>query len=102
MTYSAHSARRERHDALFRTHHDAVWRYAVRRVGIDRAEDVVSETFLVAWRRLEAMSEHEQAWLIGVAHRVVANQHRGATRQAWLGLRLAGQAAAATPRSRTR
>lgn len=91
MTDPDHTARRERHDALFRIHHDAVWRYAVRRVGVDRAEDVVSETFLVAWRRLETMSEHEQAWLIGVARRVVANQHRSVNRQAGLVARLAGQ-----------
>src|SRR6478609_1608072 len=81
--------RRARHDALFAEHHDAVWRYAVRRVGDAAAEDVVAETFLVAWRRLDAVSEHERAWLLSVARRVVANHRRGQRRRAQLAVRLA-------------
>jgi RNA polymerase sigma factor (sigma-70 family) len=81
--------RRARHDALFAEHHDAVWRYAVRRVGDAAAEDVVAETFLVAWRRLDAVSEHERTWLLSVARRVVANHRRGQQRRARLTVRLA-------------
>jgi RNA polymerase sigma-70 factor (ECF subfamily) len=73
---------KRRHDALFAAHHDAVWRYAVRRVGDAGAEDVVAETFLVAWRRIDAVPEHELAWLLGVARRVIANQRRGQRRRA--------------------
>lgn len=86
--------RRARHDALFAAHHDAVWRYAVRRVGEDAADDVVAETFLVAWRRLDAISEHEQSWLFSVARKVVANQRRGGRRRATLTARLAQESAA--------
>jgi RNA polymerase sigma-70 factor, ECF subfamily len=73
---------KRRHDALFAAHHDAVWRYAVRRVGDAGAEDVVAETFLVAWRRIDAVPEHELAWLLGVARKVIANQRRGQRRRA--------------------
>jgi len=75
---------KRRHDALFAAHHDAVWRYAVRRVGDAGAEDVVAETFLVAWRRIGAVPEHELAWLLGVARKVIANQRRGQRRHASL------------------
>jgi RNA polymerase sigma-70 factor (ECF subfamily) len=81
--------RRARHDALFAAHHDAVWRYAVRRTGYGPAEDVVAETFLVAWRRIDAVPDHELAWLLGVARKVIANQLRGQRRQASLSVRLA-------------
>jgi RNA polymerase sigma factor (sigma-70 family) len=73
---------KRRHDALFAAHHDAVWRFAVRRIGEDGAEDVVAETFLVAWRRLDAVPEQELAWLLGVARKVIANQRRGQRRHA--------------------
>ncbi len=79
----------ERHDALFAAHHDAVWRYAVRRVGAEVAEDIVAETFLIAWRRIEVVPAHELPWLLGVARKVIANQRRGERRRAQLTLRLA-------------
>ena len=46
---------RERFEELFRQHYGAVVRYAVRRVGPDGAHEIVSETFLTAWRRLDSM-----------------------------------------------
>jgi RNA polymerase sigma-70 factor, ECF subfamily len=57
--------------------------YAIRRTD-DRstAEDAVSETFLVAWRRLEDVPDEPLPWLLGVARRVVANQRRAAGRRA--------------------
>ncbi|MGH8963467.1 MAG: RNA polymerase sigma factor [Jatrophihabitantaceae bacterium] len=44
---------RERFEELFRQHYGAVVRYAVRRVGPDAAHEIVSETFVTAWRRLD-------------------------------------------------
>ncbi len=57
--------------------------YAIRRTD-DRAaaEEAVSETFLVAWRRLDAMPADPLPWLLGVARKVLANQHRAARRRA--------------------
>ena len=56
--------------------------YAIRRTA-DRAaaEEAVSETFLIAWRRLDDMPEEALPWLLGVARRVLANQRRAAGRR---------------------
>jgi RNA polymerase sigma factor (sigma-70 family) len=57
--------------------------YAIRRTP-DRAaaEEAVSETFLIAWRRYEDMPGEALPWLLGVARKVIANQRRGAQRRA--------------------
>lgn len=82
--------------ALFETHHRAVLGYALRRTRVEAdAEDVVAETFAVAWRRFEAIPDEPLPWLYGVARRVLANQRRGAARRA----RLLERAAAFLPRS---
>lgn len=45
------------------------------------ADDAVSETYAIAWRRLEDMpAGAELGWLIGVARRVLANARRGRRR----------------------
>lgn len=67
--------------------------YALRRAqNGDDAADVVAETFLVAWRRLDEMPQGDDArlWLYGVARRVLANQRRGERRRSELGERLRG------------
>jgi DNA-directed RNA polymerase specialized sigma24 family protein len=43
----------ERFASLFRLHYRDVHSFALRRVGQGAAQDVVAETFLVAWRRLK-------------------------------------------------
>ncbi len=55
--------------------------YAIRRTK-DRAaaEEAVSETFLIAWRRMDAMPAEPLPWLLGVARKVLANQRRAAGR----------------------
>lgn len=42
----------QRFETLFRAHHRAVLGYALRRTKQPLADEVVAETFLVAWRRL--------------------------------------------------
>jgi RNA polymerase sigma factor (sigma-70 family) len=61
--------------------------YAVRRVPRpEDAADVVAETFLVAWRRLDDVPQGAEArlWLYGVARRQLANQRRGQLRRSQL------------------
>jgi RNA polymerase sigma-70 factor, ECF subfamily len=82
-------ARRRRLEQLFADHAVAVFAFARRRTSASDADEVVSETFLVAWRRLDDVPEHERAWLLGVARRVLANRTRAETRQLKLQLRLA-------------
>jgi RNA polymerase sigma-70 factor (ECF subfamily) len=57
---------------------DAVFRYALRRSANEAdAQDVMAETFAVAWRRVADMpTGRELPWLYGVARRVLANQRR--------------------------
>lgn len=77
--------------ALYDAHAPALLAYALRRVAAaSDAADVVAETFLVAWRRLDDVPAGDEArlWLFGVARRVLANQRRGEQRRHRLADRL--------------
>lgn len=76
--------------ALYDGNFAAVLGYALRRVEQPAdAADVVSEVFLVAWRRLdEAPGGDGRPWLFGIARHVLANYHRGLRRRHRLGGRL--------------
>lgn len=90
----------ERFRALYRDHFRPLLAYAVRRVAEPAdAADVVAETFLVAWRRLDQAPFGPQArpWLYGVARRVLANHHRGRQRRLRLADRLGEQLRVAVP-----
>ncbi|ROS23949.1 RNA polymerase sigma factor [Cellulomonas sp. PhB150] len=50
--------------------------YALRHVDRDSAQEVVAETFLVAWRRLASVPGDPLPWLLVVARNTIANQHR--------------------------
>jgi RNA polymerase sigma-70 factor, ECF subfamily len=86
-------ARRERFAQAFDEHFRAVSAYALRRTTPAEAEDVVAETFLVAWRRLDELPEEAKPWLLGIARRVLANQRRAAGRRHALTERIAGMPA---------
>lgn len=86
----------ERFRILFRAAHPDVLRFVLRRTSPDLAEDVVAETFLVAWRRvadLPVALDDARAWLFGIARNQLLNAHWGARRQDALAVRLAGAAA---------
>lgn len=68
-------------EQLFREHYDAVYRYASRRVSSDAVQDVVSETFLTAWRRYGELRGDPLPWLLGVARRLTANHLRASARR---------------------
>jgi RNA polymerase sigma factor (sigma-70 family) len=82
--------RRERFRAIYEANYHRILGYALRRcAGPDDAADVVAETFLVAWQRLDDLRrDDELLWLYGVARRVLANQRRGEGRRRQLGERL--------------
>ena len=92
MSEIVERTREDRFEELFREHYRAVRGYALRRAPGDLAQDVVSETFLVAWRRLDDVPDEALPWLYGVARRVLANQRRSADRGSALERKLAGTA----------
>lgn len=73
---------------MFAAHHDAVRRYVVRRQSGALVDDAIADTFLVAWRRLDAMPERTLSWLLGVARRVLAEPRRAVRRRRSLSERL--------------
>ncbi len=83
--------RQELFRLLYQANYVGILGYALRRAesGEDAA-DVVAETFLTAWRRLDDVPPGTSArlWLYGVARRVLANQHRGERRRSRLAERL--------------
>ncbi|MEU5443816.1 RNA polymerase sigma factor [Streptomyces griseofuscus] len=90
MDYSLHARIRagdpEAFRELFRAHAQLVFRHAVRVSG-DRstAEDVVSLTFLEAWRlraKLRDEGETPRPWVMGIAVNVLRNTARAARRHA--------------------
>ena len=85
------AAERGLFEALFHRHADSVLVYALRRSDADTAEDVVAETFAIAWRRLGDIPDPALPWLLGVARRVLANSRRSSSRREALAARLVGQ-----------
>ena len=68
-------------------------RYLRRRSGETVADDVLADTLLVLWRRLEDVPpDNELMWCYGVARRSLANHQRSSRRQLRLVGRLAGRA----------
>ncbi|GIG29790.1 RNA polymerase sigma factor [Cellulomonas marina] len=63
-------------DALWREHAPRIQAYAVRHVGVHDAEDVLAETFTVAWRRRDEVPALVLPWLLVVARNTVANRRR--------------------------
>ena len=66
---------------LYEQCYGAIHAYAARRVGIDAADEVAAETFLVAWRRFDAMPAPPLPWLYGVARNVVLRHHETTHRE---------------------
>ena len=72
-----------RFEAVFRAHQRDVLGYAMRRTQTHAdAEDVAAETFIIAWRKIDAIpAEEPLPWLYAVARRVLANHRRGLGRR---------------------
>lgn len=77
----------ERFNRLHDEHFESIRRYAWRREPA-LADDIVSETFLVAWRRLDDVPDDAGPWLFGVARNVRLNLQRSARRQQAVAQRL--------------
>jgi RNA polymerase sigma-70 factor (ECF subfamily) len=66
---------------VYEDSYGAIHAYAARRVGAAAADEIVAETFLVAWRRVEEVPREPLPWLIGVARNVVMRHRTASARQ---------------------
>src|SRR2546427_13086722 len=76
------SERAARFEAMFDHPAGRVYAYAARRSTPDVANEVVSETFLIAWRKLDAVPADPLPWLLNVTGKVLANRRRSDQRRA--------------------
>ena len=91
-----------RFEAVYAACHVPILSYALRRTSSpDDAADILAETFLIAWRRLDEVPPGQDArlWLYRVARNVLANYHRGERRRSALADRLHAELAQ-TPTTR--
>jgi RNA polymerase sigma factor (sigma-70 family) len=68
---------------LYDRHASVIYRYAARRAGDFAADDVTSETFLVAWEQLAAYDldrDDARPWLFGIATNLLRRHHRAEAR----------------------
>jgi RNA polymerase sigma factor (sigma-70 family) len=63
-----------RFTGLYDRYYQNVLRYVLQHVQRDIAEDVTSEAFLIAWRRLPDVPEPSLPWLLGVARNLLRKQ----------------------------
>jgi RNA polymerase sigma-70 factor (ECF subfamily) len=85
-----------RFESIYREHRLQVLAYCMRRTQPGDAADACSETFLVAWRRIEDIPSPPETlpYLYGIAGRVLSNQLRSLHRRSRLDAKLANLAAA--------
>jgi RNA polymerase sigma-70 factor (ECF subfamily) len=84
---------RERFERLAAEVVEPVRRFLARRTDPATADDVLAETLLVCWRRLDQVPEPALPWVYGVARNCLANIQRGDRRQ----VRLAAKITAVDP-----
>ncbi|GAA0844080.1 RNA polymerase sigma factor [Streptosporangium amethystogenes subsp. fukuiense] len=69
---------------VFHRHAPEIKRYVTRRLGVDAAEDVVADTFLVAFRGREGYDPSQPSarpWLYGIATNLIRRHRRVEVRQ---------------------
>lgn len=74
---------------LYKLHYPDVLRFVRRRAREADVDDVVSETFLTAWRRQEQLAAAPLPWLYRTARNVILNTNRAAGRREGLTVRIA-------------
>jgi len=72
---------RHEFEDLYEAYSADVRAYCLRRADPVLADDAVSQTFEIAWRRRSELPRKPKAWLLGVARRVLANAWRADRRQ---------------------
>lgn len=81
--------RAERFEEIFDATADRLRNYCLRHTSPQQAEDVVSEVFAAAWRKLDQLPDPALPWLIVAARHEMASQYRTHKRQGQISERLA-------------
>lgn len=71
-------------EILFRRYADDIHRYVARRLGTEAADDLMAETFVVAFqqrRRYDLTRAHARPWLYGIVTNLVGQHRRGEARR---------------------
>jgi RNA polymerase sigma-70 factor, ECF subfamily len=87
----------EHFTSLYERTRPRVYAFAVSHAGRQLAEEIVSEVYLVAWRRLADIPRPELPWLLTVARNVTASQFRASARQRSLATELQAWTSAGWP-----
>ena len=69
---------------IFDRHIDAIRKFVVRRLGVSRSDDVVSEVFRAAFERrstFDLTASSALPWLYGIASNLVRRDHRSSARR---------------------
>ncbi|WP_308164744.1 RNA polymerase sigma factor [Nonomuraea sediminis] len=72
---------RQRFTTMYDQHRQRVWAYVVSRAGRQVADEVVSETFAIAWRKFHEMPANALPYLLGIARNVLRENIREEARR---------------------
>ncbi|CAB4726285.1 MAG: sigma-70 family RNA polymerase sigma factor [Actinobacteria bacterium] len=81
--------RRARFEELAPALIEPLRRFLVRRTDAATADDVLADTLLVCWRRVDELPDEPLPWAYAVARNCLANAERGARRQRRVAVRIA-------------
>jgi RNA polymerase sigma-70 factor (ECF subfamily) len=79
-------------EALYTAHADRVHAYLLHRTDRETAQDILSETFVLAWRKSDSVPDDALPWLLASARRLLANRVRSDQRHRALSERMAAMA----------
>ncbi len=69
---------------IFERHYEAIFGFAARRLGVELADDVAADTFVIALRRIDSYdTDYASAlpWLYGIVRNVIQNHWRSEKRR---------------------
>jgi RNA polymerase sigma-70 factor, ECF subfamily len=88
-THEREADRRARFEELARELIDPLRRYLARRTDPSTVDDVLADTLLVCWRRLDDVPDNPLPWAYGVARNCLSNAQRGERRRQRLAAKIA-------------
>src|SRR5258708_21470434 len=74
---------------MYERYRGRVFAYAVGKAGRELAEEIASDVFLLAWKRIADLPEQPLPWLLVTARNIASSQLRAATRQRAIATELA-------------